>query len=172
MDANQPPKKFYGKPWLGQPFKLRQNEVDVEYAAIAGVRVTGRYINEAGEEADTWAACLKSPLSHEFRFYHNTHVGDWVPLTAQEMADLRGAAVLGDVVDKATFLALAARVASLENDRLAEEEESTRLRDRLVALEKWMGDILREGKAAAPPAEQTSGRPARVQTAGSQPQRA
>ena len=137
---------FYKMPWLGQPFKLEQNEQVVEYASVGGVRVTGEYVDANGETQKSWTAVISSPISHAFRFYHNTEVGNWKPLSAEEMAALRGAAVMGDVVDKATFLALAARCASLEQDRLSEEEVSNTFEKRLAALEAKLLEVVSKGK--------------------------
>lgn len=126
---------FYKMPWLGQPFKLEQNEQIVEYATVGGVRVTGEYLDDSGATQKSWTAVISSPISHAFRFYHNTEVGNWVPLSVEEMAALRGAAILGDVVDKASFLLALERIAVLEEERLAEEEATKALKARIAALE-------------------------------------
>jgi hypothetical protein len=125
----------YEMPWLGQPFKLTQNETIVEYASVGGVRVTGEYLDDNGVTQKSWTAVISSPISHAFRFYHNTEVGDWKPLSGEEMAALRGATVLGDMVDKATFLQVTARLAVLEEERLAEQDAHAVLLKRLAALE-------------------------------------
>lgn len=141
----------YKMPWLGQPFKLEQNEQIVEYATVGGVRVTGEYVDENGVTQKSWTAVISSPISHAFRFYHNTEIGNWVPLSVEEMAALRGAAILGDVVDKAAFLLATERIAVLEEERLAEEEASEALKARIAALEN-----------PAPPLPVNGARPSRV----------
>jgi hypothetical protein len=117
----------YDRPYMGQPFKLVQNEHRIEYGCITGFTVTS--VNkdpETGAVTETWTACVSSTVSNaSFRFYHNTHRGDWLPLTAVEIAEQRGAAVLGDVVDKATFLALAERCARLDTEVLRVDAVAT-----------------------------------------------
>jgi hypothetical protein len=145
---------YYKMPWLGQPFKLEQNEQIVEYATVGGVRVTGEYLDENGVTQKSWTAVISSPISHAFRFYHNTEVGNWVPLSVEEMAALRGAAILGDVVDKASFLLALERIAVLEEERLAEEEATQALKARIAALEN--------PAPVAPPPPVNGARPSRV----------
>lgn len=108
-----PNQTFYEQPYLGQPFKRVQNEFDVEYGAVTGVKLTGDFVRD-GVTMQAWTATIESGIAHAFRFYHSTPTGEWRPLEAAEIATARGAAVLGDVVDKATFLALVERVQALE----------------------------------------------------------
>lgn len=160
---------FYKMPWLGQPFKLEQNEQVVEYASVDGVRVTGEYVDANGETQKSWTAVISSPISHAFRFYHNTEVGNWKPLSAEEMAALRGAAAMGDVVDKATFLALVEKCATLEARLVTISGIHD---DRITLLEAKLLEVVSKGKfddgvpvakPLTPPSPQVNGaRPSRV----------
>jgi hypothetical protein len=169
----------YDRPYMGQPFKLVQNEHRIEYGCITGFTVTS--VNkdpETGAVTETWTACVSSTVSNaSFRFYHNTHRGDWIPLTAAEIAEQRGAAVLGDVVDKATFLALAERCAVLVADAATERDEYLRLQGRVdetearyQTFEEKLAELQARVAAGAPipsdgpkaPPAPPNGRPSRV----------
>lgn len=145
-----PEKNTYSRPYIGQVFKLVQNEHVTEYGSVVGFKITG-----GTPENPTWSAAIESPLSHTFRFYHDTTIGDWKPCTAEEMAVLRGIdAMLAECV--------------------ARQGIDPRLEERLAALEKSFAELLAKGGTGAPPAPppappappapQTNGRTPRVQT--------
>lgn len=134
-----PEKNTYSRPYIGQVFKLVQNEHVIEYGSVVGFKITG-----GTPENPTWSAAIESPLSHTFRFYHDTTIGDWKPCTHEETAELRG-------IDAP----LAERLAALEKS--------------LLGLRESLAELLAKGTGTppappAPPAPQTNGRTPRVQT--------
>jgi hypothetical protein len=154
-----PADKTYPMPWLGQPYKRVQNEFDIEYGAVTGVKITGEYIDAAGVARKSWTACIESGIAHTFRFYHNTPAGEWEPLTPAEMAELRGAAIIGDVVDKATFLALQDRLDIAESKLVEANLEFARLHERVNAYDHPKAPAAVAVGALAP---QNGTRPSRV----------
>jgi hypothetical protein len=127
---------FYALPYLGQPFKRVQNETVVEYGYCNGLKETGRLADGAVD----WTATISSGVSGTFRIYPRMKVGTdgWTPLTGEEIAAFRGTAVLGDVVSMAVFNdavdKLSARIAVLEEERLAQDDAVAELSKGLRAL--------------------------------------
>jgi hypothetical protein len=157
----------YDRPYMGQPFKLVQNEHRIEYGCITGFTVTSVTKDpDTGVVTETWTACVSSTVSNaSFRFYHNTHRGDWIPLTAAEIAEQRGAAVLGDVVDKATFLAVVDRLDIAEAKLVEANLEFARLHERVNAFAHPKADDAKVPLGAPVPSDtfaKPNGRPSRV----------
>lgn len=171
--------EFYPRPYFGQPFKLVQNEHNIEYGAVTGLKYTA--IDPEGKVL-SWTACITSTTTaNGFRFYHNTPMnktGGWMPLSAEEIAEMRRVAgvkdpTFGDIV------AMGRSVETLEQARVALEErlliaesklveanrEFARLHERINAFAHPAPEAA-DASPSAPPPQQTNGRPTRVAPAG------
>ena len=166
--------EFYPRPYFGQPFKLVQNEHNVEYGAVTGLKYTA--IDPEGKVL-SWTACITSTTTaNGFRFYHNTPMnktGGWMPLSAEEIAEMRRVAGAGDAPGANTALWVDRFI-----DRFDGQDSAINALQKLVDTLEARLDKLTENRAevvtlpstpdgATPPApQQTNGRAQRVAPAG------